>query len=262
MCKGVKKKERNINLNLIKKANIVNLYNNIQKSNLCVIKLYSLVDGVLNDIIDLLSKKQLYSFILQYIHIILLLNNNGYSHCDIHIFNIGYIKTNDKYVKILNNKILTYGYIYKLIDYGNIKHINYNLNNDNKKKHYRHLNNEYNLGFINRLLYDEQKFINYLENNNIVYDKKDIYLKFIKDKKYKLFEYFSSDKLTCFYIYKILYIEEYQKSILKNKFTKVIYPVIRGDLLDTLYLIILYGKHKDIIKYFNFKLNIYDDSKK
>lgn len=62
-------------------------------STYCIRKIYSLVDCDLSKIINNLNKKELYSFIIQTIHIIFLLNKNGYNHNDLHGQNIGVIKT-------------------------------------------------------------------------------------------------------------------------------------------------------------------------
>ena len=114
--------------------NIKDKINKITQSDYCIRRIYDLVDGTIKSLIYNLNDEQISSFILQLSHIMLLLQKNGYSHGDIHFGNIGYIKTTKKYIKILNNKILTYGYIYKLIDYGFIKNKNNNLYISNKIK--------------------------------------------------------------------------------------------------------------------------------
>jgi len=98
-------------------------YLKLAKSNLCIAKLYSLIDGTLDSIFNILNENQLYSLYIQITYILYLLNKYRYSHNDIHTKNIGYIKTNKEYIKIFGNKIPTFGYIYKLIDYGEINKI-------------------------------------------------------------------------------------------------------------------------------------------
>jgi len=249
------KQKYNININLLDKSVGKRIYN-ISKSNYCIRKVYSLIEGNFKDIIDLLTKKQLYSFILQYSHIILLLHNNGYAHCDIHYYNIGYVKTNKKFVKILDNKIPTYGYIFNLIDYGFIMNKNNNLNNENRKIYELQYINEYNLHFILEILYDDTDFYNYLIKNKITFNYNELYNIFLESNEYKIVNYLSENNLNCFYIYQILFVEKFQKNVLKNKFKNIIEPKIRGDLFDILYFIKSLGNIYDIIDYYKSKLNI------
>lgn len=114
--------------------NIKNKIDGLSQSKYCIRRIYDLVDGTFKDLIYKLSDEQISSFILQLSHTMMLLQKNGYSHGDIHFGNIGYIKTTKTYIKILNNKIPTYGYIYKLIDYGFIKNKNNNLYIGNRIK--------------------------------------------------------------------------------------------------------------------------------
>lgn len=115
--------------------NLKESVSDISKSKYCIRRIYDLIDGTINNIIYKLSNKQISSFIIQLSYIIILLQKNGYSHGDIHFGNIGYIKTTKKYVIILNNKILTHGYIFKLIDYGFVKNKENNLYISNKIKY-------------------------------------------------------------------------------------------------------------------------------
>ena len=245
-----------MNVEMIQSKKIRDKIYDIAKSNLCIRKVYELIDGVLDDVIDLLSQKQLYSFILQYSYIILLLQKKGYSHGDIHGGNIGYIKTNEKFVKILNNNIPTYGYIFKLIDYGFVKNKTNKLSNENKELYQKIFNYEGNLGFILTLLYDDYNFYNYLIENKINYNNEELYSNFLKSTEFDTVKYLSNNDYICFLLYKILFIEKYQKSILKKKFKKVIEPIIRTDLFDILYFVKFYGNTYDIINYFKFKLGV------
>jgi hypothetical protein len=250
------KQEYSMNVEMIRYKKIRDKIYNIAKSNLCIRKVYSLIDGVLDDVIDLLSHKQLYSFILQYSYIILLLQKNGYSHGDIHGGNIGYIKTKKKFVKILNYNIPTYGYIFKFIDYGFVKNKKNKLSNENREFHKKFFTIEGNLSFIYSLLYDDYNFYNYLIENKINYNDEELYLNFLKSVEFDTIKYLSNNDYNCFLIYKILFIEKYQKSILKKKFKKVIEPIIRGDLSDILYFLKFYGNIYNIINYFTYKINL------
>ena len=123
---------------------------------ICIRRVYELIDGTLNDILNTLTQEQMHSFVLQLTSIILLLHENGYCHCDIHLGNIGYVKTTKKYI----NKIKTYGYIYKLIDYGHMKNNKNKLNFSNKIA--------YNLGIImEKILVNILNALYYKYNINI-----------------------------------------------------------------------------------------------
>lgn len=250
------KQEYHMNVEMIMNKKIRDKIYNIAKSNLCIRKVYSLIDGVLDDIIGSLSRKQLYSFILQYSYIILLLQKNGYSHGDIHGGNIGYVKTKKEFVKILNNNIPTYGYIFNFIDYGFVKNKKNKLSNENKEFHNKLFSYEGNLGFIFTLLYDDIYFYNYLVKHKIKYNEEELYLNFLKSEEFYTIKRLCENDYNRFLIYKILFIEKYQKSILKKKFKEIIQPIMRGDLNDTLYFIKYYGDIYNIINYFKYKLSI------
>jgi serine/threonine protein kinase len=112
------------NCNFVKnnKSIGLNVYNNsgeykrLQQSKLCIQYITDYQKNILYKIIDKLNIKQIYSLILQYSYTILLMHKNNYIHGDIHNGNIGYVKTNKKYIKILDNKIPTFGYIFKIIE--------------------------------------------------------------------------------------------------------------------------------------------------
>jgi hypothetical protein len=229
---------------------------NISKSNLCIRKVYSLIDDVFYNILYSLSKEQLYSFILQFSYIILLLQKNGYVHSDLHGGNIGYIKTKKKFVKILNTNIPTYGYIFKFIDYGFVMNKKNKLSNINREFYKVEFNNEGSLASILSFLYDDSYFKFYLTHNKIKYNEEELYLNFLKTEESYTLSHLCEDEYKRFLIYKILFIEKYQKSVLKKKFKKVIQPLCRGDLIDVLYFIKYYGNTQNIINYFKYKLNM------
>lgn len=67
-----------------------------------------------------ITPKQLYSFILQIIHIIMLLHEGGYSHNDLHFENIMIKNTHRGYFMMNDKKIFYHGYQLSVIDYGSI----------------------------------------------------------------------------------------------------------------------------------------------
>jgi serine/threonine protein kinase len=67
-----------------------------------------------------LKAKQIYSIVLQIIHIMLLLKKGGYSHNDLHDGNVMITKTDKEYFILNNTKIPYYGYQLSAIDYGEV----------------------------------------------------------------------------------------------------------------------------------------------
>lgn len=96
----------------------------IQKSPYCVKMVYDLLDHELGDMNMKMETKKLYSLLAQLSYIVYLFEKLGYIHNDLHFGNIMY-KTVPKNttIKIFNHQVPTYGYLYKVIDYGDIKKI-------------------------------------------------------------------------------------------------------------------------------------------
>ena len=91
------------------------------KSKHCLRKIYTLIDGILSDIIDNLTQKDLYSMIIQITYIFYLLHKNNYTHCDLHSQNIDYINSDKKYLKILKYNVpLANKRQYLAIDFGKV----------------------------------------------------------------------------------------------------------------------------------------------
>lgn len=116
-CKHIQKYPNKI-LTRFEKKNLT-----LQTSNFCARRILTLIDGNLGSIISTLSVNQIYSAIIQIYYITNFLYKNKYVQGDAHINNVGYIKTDKKYIKIDNYKIPTFGYIYKLYDFGAVLHI-------------------------------------------------------------------------------------------------------------------------------------------
>ena len=86
---------------------------------------------------------EIYTIILQVIHILILLQKSGYSHNDTHLQNIMIKKTNKKYYKMNNIKINYNGYLVSIIDYGNTLHEKFNLKNNNRYLDFIKYNNKW-----------------------------------------------------------------------------------------------------------------------
>ena len=89
----------------------------LEKSKYCGIKLWSLVDTTFNKAFDkkiisnTINLKHYYNYIIQLVNIVYLMQKSGYNHNDFHPGNIGVLSTKDSYIKILNSKIKTFGYL-------------------------------------------------------------------------------------------------------------------------------------------------------
>jgi len=101
----------------------------LNKSKYCSILVYDLKEGILKDIIGydkpILKPEILYTMCAQIAYALYIMYKKGYTHGDVHAGNIGYVKTKQKTIKILNYKIPTHGYIFSLIDYGFVNHKKY-----------------------------------------------------------------------------------------------------------------------------------------
>lgn len=221
----------------------------LAKSKYCSMKVYSLVDNTLGQIINSLSKEEIYSFIIQYSYIIHLLETNGYVHGDVHQFNIGVVKTDKKYIKIFKYLVPTFGYIFKLIDFGKVEKI--------KKVSLKKHKNE--MDFLMTILISNKPFLNYIKRNKIEINELKVKKSFDKSIESSILNIFCpyEDNICRMYkfnLFKTLFPEAYQKAILGRNFKKVLYPIMRVDLADILFIYKSnFNKYK-IINYFMLKL--------
>jgi len=103
-------------------------YKDLFASPYCSIKITNIVDNMLHNIIyKINNKKVILDLFIQVVNLAYLINKEGYYHRDLHPKNIGVVKTKDKYIKILDKKVLTHGYILSAIDYGMVLHKKYIL---------------------------------------------------------------------------------------------------------------------------------------
>ena len=230
----------------------------LSKSNTCIRKIYELVDGNVKDIIPKLSLQQIYSFIIQISIIVKILEKGGYIHGDFHSGNIGYIKTDKKYIKFEKLKIPTFGYIFKAIDLGSVLHKRYKLSSRDKK-YFKDLFKKELISCLGTSLINTDDYFDYIENNNIKLSFKKVMQKFKKSDLYKLINLQFSDiadndnKLG---IAEITYPKQYQQLIFGNKYKKTFEPIIYIDILDIIYLFTVNFNSTKIIDYFIQKINI------
>lgn len=225
-------------------------------STYCIRKVYSLVDCDLSKIINNLNKKELYSFIIQTLHIILLLNTNGYNHNDLHGQNIGVIKTKKKYINIIGIRVPTCGYNFVALDFGLMTKNTWNLTEYEKN---------YKCKDIIRTITKTIKYSNNFEfrdfRKNKLFVFKDLNIEitnsiknnpFWEDLNQYVYNNDNDDKL---FLFQIIYSEIFQKILLKKNFKKVNPVIYKIDLIDIIYFI--KNKHdlKKIIKYFILQIN-------
>ena len=147
----------------------------LNQSSLCIIYLLDYLGNItLNNYLTTnnISIKERVSFMMQLIFIILVLYKGGYSHNDLHTYNVMVIKTNSKYFKFDKYKIPFYGHRLVLIDYGKVLHNKYG-------KYYQINNPEFTVNTITKLFYENQD--KYIFNeilmalNNIIFSSNIIY---------------------------------------------------------------------------------------
>jgi hypothetical protein len=101
----------------------------------CSIKITSIIDIMLHDIIYKISDKNIiYNLFIQVVYLSYLINKEGYYHRDLHPKNIGVIYTDEEYINILGTDIPTNGYILQAIDYGMVIHPKYDLEENERKQ--------------------------------------------------------------------------------------------------------------------------------
>ena len=152
-------------------------HNKLMDSEYCFDMLVDLKDGDLLDILYKMTQNQLYSMIIQCLYGLYLMSYNGFYHFDLNNKNFLYQKTNKKSIKIFNLNIPTFGFIWSIIDFGKVLHINFKLSDSEYSTlNYCDLKKFNNLGFLeNAILHNDKAkiIINKIMSNIDV--KNDIY---------------------------------------------------------------------------------------
>jgi serine/threonine protein kinase len=232
------------------------LFKELNSSPYCVRKVYKLVDGDLYKLNGLLKIKQMYSMIIQLTYAIKLLHSNNYTHSDIHMGNIGWIRTSkNKFILISNLKIPTFGYIYKLIDYGMV--INKSeISFANKKETKEFKNNFTNeLVLLVHLMVDT-KIYDYINENKISTDFNRDYDKFKESSYYDEINKYSDLKEIQLFLFDILYPTQFQKIAFGPDYSYTIPRKLFVPFDDIIYFILNYKNPDQIIKYFYNKLEL------
>ena len=224
------------NYNRPKKHPNANLYNQLKKSKYAVRIVYSYINDTLDKVIHSLSKEQLYSMIVQITFAIKVMHENGYTHNDLKLHNIGAKHTSDKYVDLDDNlRVKTHGYIYKIIDYGGILHRKYDLSETSSKIHHNKMIKEVDFILYNLFRCDfKDKFF-----CGGIYPKDGT---FKECHVYKNIEHYTSVWDYQYYLFAILYPTQHQRFCTKN---------INHNTSDVKLLL----PFKDILHYIKFKRN-------
>jgi serine/threonine protein kinase len=208
----------------------------LKNSRICIKKLYQFVDTTLEKIIDTLSIQQLYSFIIQITLIVHFMKQHNYAHGDLHSANIGVINTSDKYINIADMKIPTFGYIYKLIDYGAVKHIRYENSDDKYTDWY-----DSEIRSVIKLFYENSSY-EYIKKNKIIFNFDNALNLFYKTKEYKIIKDIApcASLIIKFILFEILFTNEYNNIILSNEKEKekpVFQIQLKIPLIDIIYFV-------------------------
>ena len=230
-----------------------NKFKQLSSSQYCARMVYDLVDGNLYEIEGKLSIKQIYSMIIQLTYAIQLLHSSNYIHGDIHNRNIGWIRS-DKNTKIKLGKlnIQTYGYIFKLIDYGMVMNKSNKMTKKEKVEFENNFKNE--LVLLVHFMVDSAIY-DYINKNNIYIDFNDCYVKFKKTNYYNLIRKYSTNDVIQMFLFDILFPDQYQKIAFGSDYIHTVSRKLFIPFDDIEYFILNYKNPNLIIKYFNNKLS-------
>ena len=229
-------------------------FKDLASSSYCMRKIYTLIDGVLKDIIKTLSHQQIYSMIVQIINILDLIHLNKYTYWDLNDTNIAYIKTDKEFIEIKGHKIPTFGYLYKIIDYGLVDHIS-------------NIKNTFDLKTFNtRIVLDSKKIIESLYESRKIWlymskytipspDFKDSYKDLLKTDDYKYIKTITDDKYLQMKLFYIINPRLYQQLLLADHFKRTI-PINKYLPIQDIIFFISAQTDSDVIDYFIKKLLI------
>jgi hypothetical protein len=248
-CKHIQKYPLNLNIFNLKKQNE---FKELSLSPYCMRKIYTLIDGVLKDIIKTLSHKQIYSMIIQVVNILELIHLNKYTYWDLNDTNIAYVKTKQEFIKIKGYKVPTFGYLFKIIDYGLVDHIsNIHSNFDLKTFNLRIINDSKK---IIESLYESRKIWLYMSKYNIPsLNFQDSYENFIKTDDFKYIKTITDDKYLQMKLFYMINPRLYQQLLLNKDFKKTIPIKIYLPIEDIIFFISS-KSDSDVMDYFIKKL--------
>lgn len=182
---------------------LVNEYKSIINQHICLYKVYTKMDVILNNVLNKLSVLQIYSMLAQVSYAMNLLHKNNYIHGDLHSGNVGGIKTLKRAtIKLGSVTIPTYGYQWKLIDFGMTLHKNDIKTKEDKERFSLEMDDSYDEG----LFYNLETYIDH--KGDYTYDE---IIKIIKKtEEFKIIEEIHSKNKTIQYgLYQTLYPDKF-----------------------------------------------------
>ena len=238
-------------------------FDKIRTSGICVKKLYSLVDKTLAEVpFHSLSKRELYSIVIQTLYITHLMHGHGFVHGDFHHGNIGVINTpKNKTLKILGHDVPTFGYQVLAIDYGGMLNKNtlsktrpYQQWDVTELNHYNdHYSREQILAFDSMV--NDGRYWNYINKNNIPMQdfEQDLNL-ILKQDEVAYLKKYTKNKIILFKLYRLFYPVKFQQTILGSHFKKYIPFEYYIPVEDIVYSYLNYDNTELLIKYYIEKL--------
>lgn len=206
-----------INIELFDKQTQI-FYKKLFDSPYCLIKIYSLVDLTLKDLVEKnkIDEKQYYDIFIQCLYVMELCEKNGYLHQDWKMDNIGLIKTNKKFIIIFNKKVKTHGYLVVLIDYGGVIHKKYILSNYEKKIFKNEITDLFFMfdRYRYNMIFNFKEFEN--KYNIDTFNPVKINKEHNKEIKKYLPENTINNNILSQYIYKIFFYDDFEKQLIGN----------------------------------------------
>jgi len=233
---------------------------NLRRNNLCIRKIYSLIDSTVSKLnVRIMSLKQRYSMLIQLFYINHLMESLGFVHGDFHSGNMGVITGKvgiDKKIKIFDTYIPTYGNTFVAIDYGGILHRSsisterlYGHHNKSESTHFNeHLTFD-KIGILN-IISNDTDFWNFIKKNKIQMKGMEHDLKLIiSQPEIEFLKTFSDNENILFELYRQIFTKKFQKLILGEKFKKIIPFKYYIPLSD---IIFIYSNLQDTKKIINY----------
>ena len=223
-----------------------------KSSKYCIRKVFELIDGNLTDLVGKLEPNQIYSLVVQIAYSIKLLHKYNYIHGDLHLGNIGWIRTNKKYIYLDKLKVKTFGYQFKLIDFGNVLA----KSDISSKREEINYNKLFKVELCNlKYFLVDNKFWNWFEKNGFEYDFAKTFNDIKKTDEFKIIEKFTTDKNDQVFLYDILFQDKYQQILCDIHYKKTIPRKLFIPKEDILVMIKIYQDPDLMIKYFYDKIN-------
>ena len=198
-------------------------YQNLFDSSYCSIKIYSLVELTLKNVIKQINDEQYYDIFIQCLYVMYLCNKSGYMHRDWKMDNIGLIKTNNMNIDIFGKQVKTHGYQVVLLDYGAVIHKKYILSSYEKKIFTNKMTDLFFMfdRYKYNMIFNFTKFEN--KYNVDTFSHIEINKEIKQDIQKYLPKFNKNNEVLSQYIYKIIYYDDFEHKLVNDKI-KIIKP--------------------------------------